>query len=135
MYTAGKINDLVRKASELNLEGAALLGEFTVLELTDIANGIGASWMPEWSRALVTGLHPSLEAAALIHDLHYHAGGDPEARRLVDKSFLRNCGISARSAYGWWDPRRYAALRSAKRFYRLLRLFGGMAWRESSGNE
>ena len=135
MYTVRQINHLVRHASELNMEGASLLGEFTALELSDIANGIGASWMPEWSRTLVTGLHPSLEAAALIHDLQYHAGGDPEARRLADESFLRNCGRSARSAYRWWDPRRYAALRSAKRFYRLLRIFGGMAWREGSGNE
>lgn len=134
-YTAREIADLVRQADDLEMEGAALLGEFTALELADIANGIGAAWMPKWSRTLVTGLHPSLEAAALIHDLQYHAGGSADNRRIADESFLRNCRRSARNAYGWWDIRRYAAMRSARRFYRLLRLFGGGAWREADKGE
>ena len=134
-YTTEKIEELRRKAEEYDLEGRQILDLLDNTALTATANGIGADWMPDWSRALINGLHPSLEAAALIHDVEYHAGGSAEDRAAADSRFRTNCLKSAEAAYPWWDIRRYFARESGRRFYRLLRTFGSWAWPEKAGDE
>ena len=127
-YSQEQIAKLRQKAENYGLDGINILENFTDAALSDIANGIGAEWMPDWSRALTNGLHPSLEAAAMIHDAEYHIGGSSENRKEADERFLANCFKSAETAYSWWDIRRYLAKHSGKKFYNLLRCFGSWAW-------
>lgn len=127
-YTSQQIATLRQKVKDYGLNGQDIIADYNDEELCNMVNGIGAEWMPDWCVALTNGLHPSLEAAAMIHDIEYSHGGDDKRRAEADRRFLENCRLCAKKEYAWWDIRRYLAQHSGNKFYKLLRCFGSWAW-------
>lgn len=122
----------LEKAKKLNLAGWQFLtDEFTAARE---CNGIGAEWFPAWLRWLVTILFPFLALAADIHDMEYYYGGTEEQRRAADARFLANGYILAEHYYRWIPPLKWAAEWTARKMYRILRLFGETAWNDNLSN-
>ena len=119
-------------AEKLGLGSASLLKHLPAKELDYICNGIGPEWFPKLLRDAVTKLHKSLEIAADIHDLRYWNGtGTDDDFQDANKEFRANGLKLADHYYGWYDPRRYLARRSARNFYHLLELGGRIAYNKA----
>ena len=116
---------LYADAVRLDLSGAELLRDPEAVQRD--CNGIGAEWMGEFLRGLVTKLNPSLKPVAAIHDRRYVINGSSADRKRADDEFLAN-GIKSGKQYAWYRPRRYAVIKNAKRFYAALRMAGYKAW-------
>ena len=120
-YTVGEIVALRREAEQLQLCGRSKLDSYTPAELQEICNGIGADWMPEIMRELLTALSPFAEAAAMIHDVEYFEGGGASEREAADRRFRENIVRTAKRSYDWYHPLRYLAVVRAECLYLLLR--------------
>ena len=88
MYTLHEIEEKIKLAKELNLSGAELLEDCE--RAMRVCNGIGAEWMPEIARKLISSLNPTLVLAADIHDIRYHLGGSELDRKNADDEMLIN---------------------------------------------
>ena len=132
MYTLHEIEEKIKLAKELGLSGAELLEDRE--RAVKVCNGIGAEWMPEIARKLISGLNPTLVLAADIHDLRYDAGGTEEDRKAADDEMLENGYKLAEARYGWYNPLRYWVKHKMRKFHEILRDFGIWAWnyREAS---
>ena len=118
------LTQLITIAKQENLEGLEILSEFSYLELLRIYNGIGPDRFPDWLRAIVTEANGLFEPAALIHDLRYHIGGDYEDFTLSNDEFRENCYTLVKSAFPWYDPRRYKWIFWAWRYAGYCQEFG-----------
>lgn len=87
-YTHSEIERKIELAKTANLSGAELLEDRE--RAIRVCNGIGAHWMPEWMRRLISLLHPELVIVADIHDLRHETGGSRLDRWKSDFEFLRN---------------------------------------------
>ena len=126
MYSLNEIEEKLKLAKELNLSGAELLEDRE--RAVKVCNGIGAEWMPESARKLISSLNPTLVLAADIHDLRYETGGTEEEREAADDEMLENGYKLANARYSWYNPLRYWVKHKMRRFYKILRAFGGWAW-------
>ncbi len=126
MYSLNEIEEKLKLAKELNLSGAELLEDRE--RAMRVCNGIGAEWMPESARKLISGLNPTLVLAADIHDLRYDQGGAELDRLLADVEMLENGCKLADAHYSWYNPLRYYVKWKMRKFYKILREFGGWAW-------
>ena len=72
----------------------------------------------------------ALAPAIFILDLHYRILEDrsEESFRKCNSEFLSNCVRCARLAHGWWSPKRYSLIRTAKGFRARLDEYGYVAW-------
>ena len=131
MYTLGKICEKRQLSAQLELSGRELLDDSKMAQV--VCNGIGAAWMWDNLREVVSALNPALVLAADIHDLRYEEGGGYDDRLKADREFLENCLKLAAHYYGWYDPRRYRARKQARKFYGILRVFGAIAWKNGRG--
>ena len=122
MYSLNEIEEKIRLAKELNLSGAELLEDRE--RAVKVCNGIGAEWMPEIARKLISGLNPTLVLAADIHDIRYEIGGTREDRKAADDEMLENGCKLADARYGWYNPLRYWVKYKMRKFHRILREFG-----------
>ena len=68
--------------------------------------------------------------AIFILDLHYRILEDrsEESFRKCNSEFLSNCVRCARLAHGWWSPKRYSLIRTAKGFRARMDECGYVAW-------
>ena len=128
MYTDEEIEELRARAEAWGLAGRELLDDTEAVRRD--CNGIGAEWMGKHLRGFVGALNPTLELAAMIHDRRYAIGGDSWARAAADMEFLENGLRSANARYGWYDLRRYRVREQARKFYTILRVAGGAAWKK-----
>jgi len=128
MYNDKELEELRERAEAWNLAGRELLDDTEAVRRD--CNGIGAEWMGKHLRGFVGALNPTLELAAMIHDRRYTIGGDSWARAAADMEFLENGLRSANARYGWYDPRRYRVREQARKFYTVLRVAGGAAWKK-----
>lgn len=128
MYTDEQIEELRERAESWDLAGRELLSDTEAVRRD--CNGIGAEWMGKYLRDAVSIVNPTLELAAMIHDRRYAIGGDEAARRAADMEFLENGLKSANARYGWYDLRRYRVREQARKFYTVLRVAGGAAWKK-----
>ena len=118
----------VKKCNALELEGRDILEKYSDEELQKICNGIGPDGIPSFLRRTLNKLHPSLEPAALIHDVEFErSDGSQSAFDASNDRFLAN-GILASSEYAWYDVRRYVVLNHAHRLAALCRQFGTYSW-------
>lgn len=131
MYSLNEIEEKLKLAKELNLSGAELLEDRE--RAVKVCNGIGAEWMPEIARKLISGLNPTLVLAADIHDLRYDAGGTEEDRKAADDEMLENGYKLAEARYGWYNPLRYWVKHKMRKFHEILRDFGIWAWNYPEG--
>ena len=126
MYTLDEVLCKQESAIEAGLSGAELLEDTE--RAVRVCNGIGAAWMPECLRALISRLFPTLVLAADIHDVRYDAGGDEIDRHIADIEMLDNGIKLANRHYGRFDPRRYIVQFIMLQFYIKLRQFGAIAY-------
>jgi hypothetical protein len=115
---------LVKRARKLRLEGVEILDNYTITQIGKIYNGIGPDRFPDWLREIVTASAGIFEPAAVIHDVEYDRGGTVEEFTAANDRFRRNCYTLVKSAYAWYDPRRYLWLNKARRWARYCQLFG-----------
>ena len=117
---------MYERAKSQKLMGFERLSNY---ELTrKVCNGIGAAWMPEWARTLVSNLAPSIVPTSWIHDLDYEDGGGIWKRWCDDWRFLCNGIRGSIYDYKWYRLRRYYSIWQAVRLWRALRLFGQPAY-------
>lgn len=126
MYSLRDIDRKIRLARKAGLSGVELLEQRD--RARTVCNGIGADWMPDWLRKLISRLFPALVLAADIHDIRYYLGGTSLARLLADVEMLENGCRLAEYAYGRFDPRRHIVQHVMLRFFMTLRKYGAMAW-------
>lgn len=127
-YTKEELQYKYEVAVNLGLSGAELLKDPRAQKA---CNGIGAEWMWDNLRALLGKFNPTLELPADIHDMRYEIGGDDIDREFADDEFLANALECANAKYSWWNPLRYRVRKQARKFYLILRVTGGKAWRDA----
>lgn len=127
------VNELIRKARELNLENVEILDRYSEEEISRIYNGIGPDRFPDWLRKIVTESAELFEAAALIHDVEYDEGGTREQFTAANDRFRRNCYTLVKDRYGWYDIRRYLWMNKARRWSNYCELFGWSGWTKPEG--
>ena len=125
MYTLEEIAALRQKCNDLKLAGAERLRSYTDEELQVICNGIGPEFLPFWIRAAVNLLHPTLEPAALIHDVEFEeSDGTESSFTAANERFKENGCLLAKAEYNWYNPLRYAVMNQARRLANYCQLFG-----------
>ena len=119
-------------ASRLNLVGKDRLFDNSPELIAKVCNGIGPEWFPAAIRAAIDRLHPSLKVVAMIHDLDYYFGdGTTEDFNKANSAFAANGIVVADDRYKWYDPRRYLARRSARKFAALCAVGGRVAYNKA----
>ena len=126
MYTTAEILKKQELAVDAGLSGVELLDDTERAQR--VCNGIGANWMPNRIRALISFLFPTLVLAADIHDIRYDDGGTEEERKFADVEMLDNGIRLAIQKYRLFDPRRYLVQFVMLQFYIKLCKFGNLAW-------
>ena len=112
------------------LDNCGILAKYTDEQLAAIYNGIGPEAFPQWLRAALDAVHPSLAPVAFIHDVEWHeSDGSIAAFDMSNARFRRNGCKVACAAFGWWRPRRYKVMWDAVKFARVCQRFGWSAWR------
>ncbi len=127
------VEELIKKARELNLENVEILDRYSEEEISRIYNGIGPDRFPDWLRKIVTESAELFEAAALIHDVEYDEGGTREQFTAANDRFRRNCYTLVKDRYGWYDIRRYLWMNKARRWSNYCELFGWSGWTKPEG--
>lgn len=124
-----EVKKLIEKVEELQLEGREILSRFSIEELAEIYNGIGPECFPDWLRAVLDFLHPSLAPVAFLHDVEWHlTDGTEESFTASNNRFFRNGLKLAKAAFSAMSPRRYLVIWHAWKFARLCQRFGWFAW-------
>ena len=129
----GTTTEEARRLRELcekyELENREILAKYTDEQLAAIYNGIGPEAFPQWLRAALDAVHPSLAPVAFIHDVEWHeSDGSEESFAESNVRFRRNGIAVACAAFGWWRPRRYKVMWDAVKFARVCQRFGWSAW-------
>lgn len=126
MYTLHELDEKLATAEKLGLSGRWLLTDRKRAQR--VCNGIGAEWMPESARKLISSLNPTLVLAADIHDIRYELGGTEADRESADREMLENGCKLADARYSWYNPLRYYVRWKVRKFYKILRAFGHLAF-------
>ena len=129
----GTTTEEARRLRELcekyELENREILAKYTDEQLAAIYNGIGPEAFPQWLRAALDAVHPSLAPVAFIHDVEWHESDGSEESFAESNVRFRWNGIAvACAAFGWWRPRRYKVMWDAVKFARVCQRFGWSAW-------
>lgn len=127
MYSLNEIEEKIALAKAAKLSGAELLLDRE--RACRVCNGIGADCMPDWLRALISKLFPTLVLAADIHDIRYELGGDEADRHAADVEMLDNGLKLADRHYRRLDARRYIVQFIMLQFYKTLRRCGAFAFK------
>ena len=130
MATLQEVRRLRLLCEKYELEGREILNHFSDEKLAEVFNGIGPEAFPQWLRAALDAVHPSLAPVAFIHDVEWHeSDGSVAAFDMSNARFRRNGCKVACAAFGWWRPRRYKVMWDAVKFARVCQRFGWNAWR------
>ena len=131
-----KIKELKELAEQYKLENCEIIRRYTMAQLCKYYNGIGPDAFPEWLRDKVSEWNPSLEPAALIHDLEWtESDGSEEMFQASNERLERNGIRLAKGMFPWYHYRRYLVMYQAKRFAQLCGLFGFDGWREQAAGK
>lgn len=126
--TADELASLREEATRLGLHGRETLLATPDKDVMAIANGIGASWMPERLRKALDALHPSLVLPSVIHDLQYYFGaGTWYDFQRANRDFEAN-GVLVSRTFEWWDPRRWWIAHKARQYRAILDALGWIAY-------
>lgn len=129
MAELNEIRRLLRVAADARLENRGVLAKYADAQLAAMYNGIGPESFPAWLRAALDALHPSLAAAAFIHDVEWtESDGTRASFDASNARFRRNGLLLAKALHAWWSPRRYLVAFDAWRFSRACARFGWGAW-------
>ena len=110
----------VRRLYAMNLEKACALYD-----------GVGPNWDYSVISKIVGHIKEIFAPAAFLHDIAYKTSSDRSKASfdLVNRQFYENCLKCARLSYGWYDPRRYFAYRSAKVLFKACEKYGADDWK------
>ena len=117
-----------------NLLGWDILKSVKVSRIVGIYGNDGEGWLWKMVEGVVGRLDRGecsvLAPAIFILDLHYRIMEDrsEESFRKCNSEFLSNCIRCARLAHGWWSPKRYSLIRTAKGFRARMDEYGYVAW-------
>ena len=126
-YTEPDIKKLLCKIRDAGLSAPAKMLSAAPAELVGVCNGIGAEWMSERSRAVLTKALKYCEGAAAIHDFEYDA--QTSSQPAADERFLLNALREVRYTFPqWWNWRRWLGERAALAAYEILSRTGKVAW-------
>ena len=129
MASLKEVKELLALCEKFDLEGREILSRHTNTELASMYNGIGPDSFPQWLRAVLDALHPSLAPVAFIHDVEWSGSdGTKESFTASNERFKRNGYAVAKALFGWWRPRRYLVMNDARRFGNICQSFGWDAW-------
>lgn len=129
MATLKDVKRLKELCEKYDLEGREILDTFTNAELQSVFNGIGPEAFPDWLRAVLDFIHPSLEPVAFIHDGEWaRSDGTEESFTASNMRFFLNGVKVAQAEFAWWRLRRYAVMFNAWKFSRICQRFGWSAW-------
>ena len=107
----------IEQAVKLRLAGHELLLCHTLPEILHCANGIGPEAFPAWLRDMIDRTNPTLQPAAVIHDLRYTYGNGNRADFLQANADLEiNGDLLAEDVYSWYNPARYWVKLTAHEF-------------------
>lgn len=135
MYTLDEIQALRKKCSALKLHGYQKLYKYDDEELQKICNGIGPELLPKWMRSCITSAHPTLEPAAMIHDVEYHESEKDHFEFCqANRRFKENGYILAKANYGWYNPIRYIVMNQARRLGNYCQLGGWLGYCQCCDN-
>jgi hypothetical protein len=127
--TYSEVKQLRRMAVEAGLDGAKKLQRYSIEDLKKIYNGIGSDSFPEWLRAVISYLHPTLRPVAMIHDVEWHKSDGKMATFTASNDRFKANGYKiAKYRYCFLDPRRYIVMHQARKFANVCQLFGWSAW-------
>ena len=121
-------------AQTSHLTGWSILKGVKVSMIISIYGNDGDDWPWRMIEGVVGKVDRSecmaLVAASLILVLHYRILEDRsvESCRKCNSEFLSNCVRCARLAHGWWSPKRYSLIRTAKGFRARMDKDGYVAW-------
>jgi hypothetical protein len=132
-YTTDDISKLQADIVNIRLIAPAKMVACKPSMLISVCNGIGAEWMSERSRKIITKLLYYAEATACIHDYeYYNSDGTEERRKAVDELFLINGLREVRSRYPqWWNIRRWLGERAVLIAHEVLSRTGEVAWQSA----
>lgn len=131
MYSLEEIAALRQKCKRLQLRGAWRLDRYSDEELRVICNGIGPGAFPKGIRAFVSGIHPTLEVVAMIHDVEFDESDGTEASfTAANDRYAENGSIAAEAEYKWYNPLRYVVKLQALRQARLCQMGGWACYKE-----
>ena len=130
MATLQEVRRLRLLCEKYELEGREILNHFSDEKLAEVFNGIGPEAFPDWLRAVLDFIHPSLEPVAFLHDAEWElSDGTKESFTASNERFKRNGYKVAKADFSWWRPRRYLVMNDARRYGNYCQLFGWSAWR------
>jgi len=134
METKEKLDELMTRAVEAELDGVELFAQFSIDDIQREYNGIGPEWMPAEIRDRLSGHLELFAPAALIHDLRYsRSNGSRFDFNFANMEFGGNCVKLANDAHPWYSWRRYAARAAAQVAFDCVRSQAGwIAWCEAS---
>ena len=129
MATLKEVKRLKALCNEYELEGREIFDTFTNTELASVFNGIGPESFPDWLRAVLDYIHPSLAPVAFIHDAEWsRSDGTKESFTASNERFKRNGYKVAKAEFSWWRPRRYLVMNDARRFGNICQTLGWNGW-------
>ena len=133
MYSTEQAKALKQKIVDMGLLAPVSIKHATSEDFCKACNGIGAEWMSERSRKIITKMLHYAECSACIHDWEYtKSNGDNDRRLAVDEMFLMNGLREVRHRYPqWWNPKRWLGERAVLMAHEILARTGSMAWREA----
>lgn len=133
METKEKLDELMTRAVEAELDGVELFAQFSIDDIQREYNGIGPEWAGATLRDIATEHLTIFEPAALIHDLEVaQSDGTRKGFNYANMEFLENCLKLADARYPWYSWRRWRARAVAHVLYDCVRSQGGwVAWTEA----
>jgi len=91
VFTEKDVKQMIEDAEKNKLKGRGILQRYTPKQITQLANGIGPNWEPEWVAKSLNWLMPWGKVPAVIHDLEWAEGtGNTREFHRTNDRFLDN---------------------------------------------
>ena len=129
---------LIAKARKLatycvshRFDGIQILKGMKLSQLSAMYDGIGPDWSGRVIAGIIEHIHDEFEPAAFLLDVQYRIESDRSdaAFHRCNHQFYDNCVRCAKASYGWWRPKRYRLIRSAKVLLDACEEHGMECWR------
>lgn len=91
VFTEKDVKKMIEEAEAKKLQGRDILKKYTPKQITQLANGIGPNWEPDWVAKTLNWLMPWGRIPATIHDLEWAEGqGNTREFHRSNERFLHN---------------------------------------------